>query len=89
MKKNPNWDPKSDPIRHQYVDKIVFDFQGGQRDAQTQRMIADKATTSLPLPPRTWRGPDRAGAGRPAAARRAGQGATLFVDYIGINTPRD
>ena len=37
LKKNPNWDPKTDPIRHQYVDKIVFDFKGGSRDEQTQR----------------------------------------------------
>lgn len=28
--KNPNWDPKSDPIRHQYPDEVKFNFSQDQ-----------------------------------------------------------
>ncbi|MFI0807786.1 ABC transporter substrate-binding protein [Streptomyces echinatus] len=39
--KNTNWDPKTDSVRHQYVDG--FDFQFGVTEStQTKRLIADK-----------------------------------------------
>ncbi|WP_251094794.1 ABC transporter substrate-binding protein [Streptomyces sp. Caat 7-52] len=39
--KNPNWDPKTDSVRHQYVDG--FDFQFGVTEStQTKRLIADE-----------------------------------------------
>ncbi|RDI67970.1 ABC transporter substrate-binding protein [Nocardia pseudobrasiliensis] len=38
--KNPNWDPKSDPIRHQYVDQIHFQF-GVKAKQETDQLKAD------------------------------------------------
>jgi peptide/nickel transport system substrate-binding protein len=89
LKKNPNWDPKSDPIRHQYVDKIVFDFQGGSRDAQTQRMIADQGDDQTAVATAAVAQAQIAQVqGDPALLARTGQAKTPFVDYININTSR-
>jgi peptide/nickel transport system substrate-binding protein len=48
--KNPNWDPNSDPIRHQYVDSFKFEF-GTDILGINKRLIAangdDAATLSL------------------------------------------
>jgi peptide/nickel transport system substrate-binding protein len=89
LKKNPNWDPKSDPIRHQYPDKIVFDFQGGSRDQQTQRMIADQGDDQTAVATAAVAQAQIAQVqGDPALLARTGQGPTPFVDYININTAR-
>ncbi|TWV46553.1 ABC transporter substrate-binding protein [Streptomyces misionensis] len=45
--KNPNWDPKTDPIRHQYVDRFNITFNQ-QFEASTKALLADS-------------GPDQAG----------------------------
>ncbi|MFF7123997.1 MULTISPECIES: ABC transporter substrate-binding protein [unclassified Streptomyces] len=39
--KNTNWDPKSDSVRHQYVDGFNFQF-GVTESTQTKRLIADQ-----------------------------------------------
>ncbi|MGP3982612.1 ABC transporter substrate-binding protein [Streptomyces sp. KR80] len=39
--KNTNWDPKTDAVRHQYVDGYNFSFNHDQVD-QTKRLIADQ-----------------------------------------------
>ncbi|WP_405821787.1 ABC transporter substrate-binding protein [Streptomyces sp. NBC_01390] len=39
--KNTNWDAKTDPVRHQYVDGFNFDF-GVTESTQTSRLIADQ-----------------------------------------------
>ena len=39
LERNPNWDPNSDPIRHQYVDTFTFDFTSTNED-QTQRVMS-------------------------------------------------
>ncbi|WP_265446910.1 ABC transporter substrate-binding protein [Flexivirga meconopsidis] len=36
LSKNTNWDPKSDPARHQYPDKIQVEFNKDPRQRQTQ-----------------------------------------------------
>ncbi|MGW3353990.1 ABC transporter substrate-binding protein [Streptomyces bungoensis] len=41
LSKNPNWDPKTDSVRHQYVDGFNFDF-GVTESTQTKRLIADR-----------------------------------------------
>ncbi|MFG2450558.1 ABC transporter substrate-binding protein [Streptomyces sp. NPDC048512] len=38
--KNTNWDPKTDPIRHQYVDKFNFTFNQ-QYEASTKTLLSD------------------------------------------------
>ena len=41
LEKNPNWDAKTDSVRHQYADG--FDFQFGVTEStQTKRLIADQ-----------------------------------------------
>jgi len=37
LKKNTNWDPNTDPVRHQYVD--AWDFKWGVDDVQNQQQI--------------------------------------------------
>jgi peptide/nickel transport system substrate-binding protein len=89
LKKNPNWDPKSDPIRHQYPDKIVLDFQGGNRDQQTQRMIADQGDDQTAVATAAVAQAQIAQVqGDPQLLARTGQSPTPFVDYININTAR-
>jgi len=89
LKKNPNWDPKTDPIRHQYVDKFVFDFNGGTRDDQTNRMIADAGDDQTAVTTSNVAASKLATVqGDPALLARTGKSATPFVDYININTSR-
>ncbi|MFE9578455.1 ABC transporter substrate-binding protein [Nocardia sp. NPDC006044] len=38
--KNPTWDPKTDPVRHQYLDQIHFQF-GVMAKQQTDQLKAD------------------------------------------------
>ncbi|HEX5540972.1 MAG TPA: ABC transporter substrate-binding protein [Micromonospora sp.] len=40
LERNEHWDPKTDPIRHQYPDKFVWSF-GADPTAQVNRVIAD------------------------------------------------
>ncbi|BCJ72402.1 ABC transporter [Catellatospora sp. IY07-71] len=42
FEKNEHWDPATDPVRHQYPDKFVWQF-GPDATAQTDRIIADGA----------------------------------------------
>ncbi|MEV0897541.1 ABC transporter substrate-binding protein [Actinoplanes sp. NPDC049802] len=35
--KNPNWDPNTDPVRHQYLD--TWTFKWGQDDVKTQQQV--------------------------------------------------
>jgi len=89
LKKNPNWDPKTDPIRHQYPDKWVFDFSGATRAQQSQRLIDDKgsdqyafmtANVDASLIPKVQ--------GDPELLKRTSVASTPFVDYLNINTSR-
>ncbi len=41
LTKNPNWDPNTDPVRHQYVDG--FDFKFGQDTIKAQRQVLKSA----------------------------------------------
>jgi peptide/nickel transport system substrate-binding protein len=86
--KNTNWDPKTDAVRHQYPDKIQFDFTP-DRNAQTERMIADQ-------------GPDQTGVmlanvattsiskvqNDAALSQRVLSGQGSFDNYIYINTAK-
>ncbi|CAM5286326.1 ABC transporter substrate-binding protein [Streptomyces fumanus] len=42
--KNDQWDPKTDPVRHQYVDGYDFDF-GVTESTQTKRLISDQGAS--------------------------------------------
>ena len=89
LKKNPNWDPKSDPIRHQYPDKFVFDFNAGNRDNMTQRMIADQGDDQTALATTLVAQAQIAKVQSDANLfKRTGTAPTPFVSYIDINTTR-
>lgn len=40
LERNTNWDPATDPIRHQYPDRFVWSF-GADNSTQTNRVLAD------------------------------------------------
>jgi len=40
--RNPNWDPKTDPMRHQYVDGFNIDYNQ-DKATQTKTILADRA----------------------------------------------
>jgi peptide/nickel transport system substrate-binding protein len=40
LERNPNWDPATDPVRHQYPDSFVWKF-GADPDAEANRVISD------------------------------------------------
>ncbi|WP_182526659.1 ABC transporter substrate-binding protein [Nocardioides dongkuii] len=42
LTKNPEWDPASDPARHQYADKLIFKFDQDQAKAD-QILLSDSA----------------------------------------------
>jgi peptide/nickel transport system substrate-binding protein len=88
LKRNTNWDPATDPIRHQYPDG--FEFVAGVNPAQiSERLIADRgpdqtATTWTSVSPETLpRVVDN-----PEVAKRVTQGPTGNVQHLYINTKR-
>jgi peptide/nickel transport system substrate-binding protein len=89
LKKNPNWDPKTDPIRHQYADRFVFDFNGGNRDLMTQRLIADQGDDQFALSTYVVA---QANISKiqsdPELSKRTAAAPTAFVNYVDINTTR-
>ncbi|MEU8084166.1 ABC transporter substrate-binding protein [Micromonospora sp. NPDC049101] len=48
LDRNPNWDPKTDPVRHQYPDQFVWSF-GPTADAANNRVIADNGADQSAL----------------------------------------
>ncbi len=52
--KNPYWDPKTDPVRHQYPDKYVWQY-GADLKTQTNRVQASNGADASAL---SWNGPD-------------------------------
>jgi peptide/nickel transport system substrate-binding protein len=48
MERNEHWDPKTDPVRHQYPDKFVWNF-GPDPDAGANRVIADTGADAAAL----------------------------------------
>jgi peptide/nickel transport system substrate-binding protein len=49
LERNPAWDPKTDPIRHDYPDSIAVEI-GPDDTAQTERMIADSGDDQYAIP---------------------------------------
>ncbi|MEV0268841.1 ABC transporter substrate-binding protein [Hamadaea sp. NPDC050747] len=88
LEKNPNWDPKSDPIRHQYVDQFVIDMTGDAK-AQTDRLTAaagdDAASVMIDnVPPELIPSVK----GNAELMKRVATGPNQYVYYININTTR-
>jgi len=89
LTKNPNWEPGSDPIRHQYLDSIVVDFHSGSGEEQTNRLIADRGNDQYAVATAAV-APSKIEKVRtdPGLKARTGSAPTLTVDYIHINTSR-
>lgn len=48
LERNTNWDPATDPVRHQYPDKFVWSF-GGDVEASANRVISDSGADQSAL----------------------------------------
>lgn len=88
LEKNPNWDPNTDPIRKQYVDEIVIEFnvdaatqtnrllnpQGDDQAAFMTANVAPELISQVKADPQVM--------------QRVAQSPTPFVTYLYINTTR-
>ncbi|MEV0425958.1 ABC transporter substrate-binding protein [Micromonospora sp. NPDC050495] len=88
MERNENWDPKTDPVRHAYPDKIVWTF-GPDSEAGANRVIADNGDDQAAL---GWNGVPSALVARvtgdPALKDRSVRGQTPSMWRLDINTQR-
>jgi peptide/nickel transport system substrate-binding protein len=48
LERNENWDPATDPVRHQYPDKFVWSF-GADNATQTNRALADNGNDAFAI----------------------------------------
>ncbi len=87
LEKNPNWDPATDPVRHQYPDGFTFDWTASDPDVVTERLVADAPADQNVI---QWDNPTSAGLLKvtSAAQSRVLRGPTVFVIYLYINTQR-
>jgi peptide/nickel transport system substrate-binding protein len=87
--RNPNWDPNSDPLRHNYPDKWVFDWSATDSVVAAKRFIADQGDDQFAI---QWDNipseaiPDYLGSS--SAQARKVEGDTVFNIYLNINTQR-
>ncbi|GIG58357.1 ABC transporter [Longispora fulva] len=88
LERNPNWDPKTDPIRHQYVDTIKADFTPN-RATQTQRLIASQGEDATATMTSNVAQENIATvAADPELTKRVLSGRTPYDNYININTTK-
>jgi peptide/nickel transport system substrate-binding protein len=87
MEKNTNWDPASDPLRHQFADGFKFDWTASDPDVVTERLVADGPADQSTI---QWDVPTAAGMAKVTggSTSRVIQGPTSFVSYMNINTIR-
>ncbi|MGF1430246.1 ABC transporter substrate-binding protein [Kitasatospora sp. LaBMicrA B282] len=87
--KNPNWDPSTDPIRHQYVDKWELDL-GIATPLMTQRLMAGSGTDNDALTVATSADPAQIKtiATDPQYKNRTENEFLPFVDVYNINMSR-
>jgi len=84
LERNPNWDPKSDPIRNAYPDGYKFEF-GADQTQITQRLVADGTADQTAI---TWGDCTADLADKCTAAdvkARSVSGATQFTWVLNIN----
>ncbi|BCJ28212.1 ABC transporter substrate-binding protein [Actinocatenispora sera] len=86
--RNKYWDPKSDPIRHDYPDKFEVDM-GTDNPAQTNRMIADNGKDQYGIMQKNV-DPSlvRKVSGDATLQKRLLKGYTQYVWYLAINNQR-
>jgi peptide/nickel transport system substrate-binding protein len=87
--RNPNWDPNSDPLRHNYPDKYVFDWSGTDPNVVSKRFVADAGVDQTSI---QWDNVPSESLldvlNNPGAKARAVEGDTVFNFYLNINTTR-
>ncbi len=88
LEKNPNWDPKSDPIRNQYVDTVHFEFTV-DGESETNRLIASQGDDAAAIMTGNVV-PQKIAEVKadPEIMKRTLSAATPFVRYLYINTQR-
>lgn len=88
LERNPNWDPATDPVRHQYLDE--FHVEVGQSPQQiSQRLLANNgpdqmAMTDVDVPVEVL--PQVIG--NQEALKRTIEAPDIFVYYLGINNEK-
>ncbi|MGW2640229.1 ABC transporter substrate-binding protein [Streptomyces sp. NPDC001348] len=84
--RNPQWDPKTDPLRHQYVDRFDFTFNQQYEDS-TKALIADSGAdrTSVSLQNGVDAGNLSKVLGDPRMKSRTVKGYQPFVGQMNIN----
>ncbi|WP_412540474.1 ABC transporter substrate-binding protein [Longispora sp. K20-0274] len=88
LERNPNWDPKTDPIRHAYPDTIKVDFTP-ERATQTQRLIASQGEDAAATMTASVAQENIATvAADPELTKRVLSGVTPYDNYININTTK-
>ncbi|MFC4589805.1 ABC transporter substrate-binding protein [Sphaerisporangium corydalis] len=87
--RNPNWDPKTDPIRNAYPDKWHMEF-GVQSQNSTERFLADSGADKTAMTFHNAIAPERVQEvlGNAEAMKRSIQGLTPFTTFYNINTKR-
>lgn len=87
--RNEHWDPKTDPIRHQYADKFQIDF-GIQESDMTRRILADRGSdkTAMSFSNAVTTDTAQAVLSNAAARSRTFQEIQPYEDYMAINTRR-
>jgi len=88
LERNPNWDPKSDPIRHAYPDKVIWNFT---KDAAAQTETVKAATGDDANSMMTSNVPPELIAtvkSDTELMKRVGQGKSPFQSYASINNQR-
>jgi peptide/nickel transport system substrate-binding protein len=87
--RNPNWDAASDPLRHNYPDKWVFDWSATDPVIASKRFVADTGADQTAI---QWDNvpseaiPDVQNSA--SAKSRVVEGDTVFNIYLSINTQR-
>jgi peptide/nickel transport system substrate-binding protein len=88
LERNTNWDPTTDPVRHQYPDKFVWTF-GPDADAAANRIIADNGPDQSAI---AWNGVPSTlvakVAADPALQARTLLTPTTSANRLTINTQR-
>ncbi|HEX7746878.1 MAG TPA: ABC transporter substrate-binding protein [Micromonosporaceae bacterium] len=89
LDRNPNWDAKTDPLRHDYPDSVVVEF-GPDDTAQTERVMAASGDDAAAI---AWDGVpqslmSRVLSGDPAIKDRTLSKTDPFVWVLSINNDR-
>ncbi|MEV6983144.1 ABC transporter substrate-binding protein [Sphaerisporangium sp. NPDC051017] len=89
LERNPNWDPKTDPIRNAYPEKWHMEF-GVQAQNSTERFLADSGADKTAMTFHNAVAAERVQEvlGNAEAMKRSIQGLTPFTTFYNLNTKR-